>query len=189
MGDRRILTRGGLLVDPFGLRVEDVRIEDIAHALSMLCRFNGHTKKFYSVAEHSVWVSRQVAPAYQRIALLHDAAEAYIGDIGGPWKSSVYILTAAANEPVEPLGLLEDKALRVIHEALGLPLVTAVAQVREADLRMLQTEGLQLMHRWNPEWAGDVEAYGVVLEGWDPYEARERFMQAWKLYSAQQAAA
>lgn len=72
-------------------------IEDIAHALSMICRFNGHTDRFYSVAEHSVEVANridklisrnvyEVHPDISKWAILHDAAEAYTGDVVAPLK-------------------------------------------------------------------------------------------------------
>ena len=82
-------TASGRLVDPFNLRLEDIAIEDIAHSLSMQCRFNGHCARFYSVAEHSVLVSRLVLPKNRLWGLLHDAQEAYLGDIITPIKQQV----------------------------------------------------------------------------------------------------
>ena len=69
----------------------DIVIEDIAHALSLQCRFNGHSTEFYSVAEHSVGVCRLVESMGEGrnivlTALLHDAAEAYLGDVVSPLK-------------------------------------------------------------------------------------------------------
>lgn len=71
---------------PLNPRAEEVYIEDIAHSLALSCRFNGHCKVFYSIAQHSVLVSQIVKPTQQLIALLHDSAEAYLGDIIRPIK-------------------------------------------------------------------------------------------------------
>lgn len=74
---------------PFDPRPEEVHIEDIAHALSMIVRFNGHVDRFYSVAEHSVYVSMNVRGINsKRWGLMHDASEAYIGDVVRPIKKA-----------------------------------------------------------------------------------------------------
>lgn len=73
-------------------RPEDINIEDIAHSLSNQCRFNGHTHTFYSVAEHSVLVAKMVKEKTNnnvelvKQALMHDAPEAYVGDVIRPLK-------------------------------------------------------------------------------------------------------
>ena len=69
------------LTDP---HADEIFIEDIAHALSQICRFTGHTSAFYSVAQHSVLVSQRCKEPLQ--GLLHDAAETYIGDMARPLK-------------------------------------------------------------------------------------------------------
>jgi 5'-deoxynucleotidase YfbR-like HD superfamily hydrolase len=71
---------------PFDPRLEDLNIETIAHHLSLQCRYNGAISKFYSVAEHSVYVSRLCKPEDALEGLLHDASEAYIGDLTRPLK-------------------------------------------------------------------------------------------------------
>ena len=84
-----IVTHGGHkfhITDPWN---STITIEDIAAALSKLCRFNGHTRKFYSVAQHSVLVSRLTAARNSLHGLLHDAAEAYCGDVTRPMKKLI----------------------------------------------------------------------------------------------------
>lgn len=78
-----IVTYTGREVDLVEPRPDQICLDDIAHSLSHTCRFAGHTKRFYSVAEHSLHVAR-LCPTLP--ALLHDAAEAYIGDVTRPLK-------------------------------------------------------------------------------------------------------
>src|SRR5690606_36354667 len=78
---------GGRYVDPRALTASDIDIRDISASLANVCRFGGHVETFYSVAQHSVFVCRYVMkrdPSMGLAALLHDAAEAYIGDIMAP---------------------------------------------------------------------------------------------------------
>lgn len=84
---KTILTRSGKLFDYTTPTTDMVELDDIAHALSNLCRFTGHCDRFYSVAEHSVLVSRLVPDDLALGGLLHDAAEAYCGDVNSPLKS------------------------------------------------------------------------------------------------------
>ena len=71
---------------PIDPRAEEVDILDIAHSLSMQCRYAGHCQRFYSVAEHSVYVSQVIEPEFALLGLLHDAAEAYLVDVPRPVK-------------------------------------------------------------------------------------------------------
>lgn len=68
-------------------RSEQIRLDDIAHHLAHVCRFGGAVREFYSVAEHSVYVSHLVPPELSALGLLHDATEAYLGDVIKPLKN------------------------------------------------------------------------------------------------------
>jgi hypothetical protein len=77
-------TYTGKLIDLANFSEEDVRLPDISHALSLISRFTGHSKCPYSVAQHSVMVSRLTLPENALWGLLHDASEAYLGDVATP---------------------------------------------------------------------------------------------------------
>ncbi len=81
-----IQTYTGLVFDLNHITQGSISIIDIAHALSMQVRWGGHLPQFYSVAEHSMRVASIVPPRYKLAALLHDASEAYLGDLPGPFK-------------------------------------------------------------------------------------------------------
>ena len=81
-----ITTFSGVLFWPLLPNPDDIRIADIAHALSQQCRFAGHSREFYSVAEHSVRVSLLGRPEDALWGLLHDASEAYLTDVLAPMK-------------------------------------------------------------------------------------------------------
>lgn len=86
-----IQTYTGKLFTPYDPNPDDIDINDIAHSLSLINRFNGHTKIPYSVAEHSLWVSRHCkSNSVALLGLLHDASEAYLGDIARPLKTYEY---------------------------------------------------------------------------------------------------
>src|SRR5579872_2947230 len=93
-----IQTASGLEFPLFEPRLDAINIEDIAHGLSMICRFTGQCARFYSVAEHSVHVSHLVPREDAAWGLLHDAAEAYLGDVASPLKKHLK-LTAPAQKP------------------------------------------------------------------------------------------
>lgn len=86
---RLIRTYNGHYFDVFNPNPDQIDIEDIAHSLSLLCRFAGHIKSFYSVAEHSIWVAEKVSKKHALAALLHDASEAYLVDIPKPIKDEI----------------------------------------------------------------------------------------------------
>ncbi len=110
--------------------IEQIDIEDIAHALSMICRFGGHTREFYSVAEHSVHVSMHCNPEHALAGLLHDAAEAYVGDLIRPIKRQLGMEAYCASE---------DRILELILKSEGLATNLPV-DVHEADNAVLAAE-------------------------------------------------
>lgn len=125
------------LLDP---QATDVSIFDIAHALSNICRFTGHTERFYSVAEHSVWVSHLVPREHALCGLLHDATEAYVGDVSSPLKA----LIPAYKE-------IEHRTWLAIAARFGLP-IDLPAAIKKADLSMFETERQQLMSTSRMPW-------------------------------------
>ena len=141
---------------PLDPRPEDVCIEDIAHSLSMQCRFNGHCSRFYSVAEHSIIVAKELGimgyGSHMRLyGLLHDAAEAYCCDIPRPLKS----LLVGYKE-------METKIQDVIYAALSLfgPFIDEQKTVKDVDDALLRYEGRELMPNKNG-WAGTKFKYWV----------------------------
>lgn len=106
----------------------DVDIEDIANALSNICRFAGHLPEFYSVAQHSVLASQIVPPEFAFEALMHDAAEAYCQDVPAPLKALL-----------PDYRRIEARVDGLIREVFGLPEEMSPL-VKYADLTMLATE-------------------------------------------------
>ena len=98
MTNSRLHTFSGQGFDPLNPCTKDVRLEDIAHALAQTCRFGGHTPRHYSVAQHAVFVALLVLkvsrrPDWALLALHHDSAEAYLGDIPRPIKRGVVFVS------------------------------------------------------------------------------------------------
>lgn len=127
-----VLTVSGLKVDPLRPRPEELRIGDIAHALSQLCRANGHFPTFYSVAQHSLACCREAkqrgeSERIQLACLLHDGSEAYLSDVTRPVKAALpqYLeLEAPLQECIwntflgQPLTAEERKTVFEIDDAL-----------------------------------------------------------------------
>lgn len=159
-------TFSGVQYRPAAPRVEDVRIIDIAHHLSMLCRFTGAVRQFYSVAEHSVLVSRIVPPEHALCGLLHDATEAYTNDINKPLKRSL-----PDYQEIEALNWA------VIADKFGLPREIP-AEVHEADYAMLRAEQVRLMPycEHTEAWARDAHP-NIAIRGLAPTDAEARFLE------------
>lgn len=149
----------------FAPRVEDVDIQDIAHALGMLCRFTGHCRRFYSVAQHCWHASHLLRPELALEALLHDAAEAYINDLSRPLKHHPniqgYVDTEHAIEKVIA------ERFRIVYPMSP--------EVKDVDNRMVCTEARQLMaeHAWTE---GHPRFELGVLPWWGPEEATLQYL-------------
>lgn len=163
-----ILTYSGSKFDFIEPHNNEFRIEDIAHALSHVCRFAGHTREFYSVAQHSVLASRIVTdgPQAQMAALMHDASEAYIGDITRPLKQLL------------PEYKVIEKRIEIAlfnHFGIAYPLPESV---KHADMVMLATEKRDLMPPADDEWKliTGVQPMTEVINPWHPEKAAREFL-------------
>lgn len=130
-----IATFTGNVIAPLTPDPADIHIEDIAHSLSLQCRFTGHTRYHYSVGQHSWAVSWLVPDDYRMWGLLHDATEAYLSDIARPIKSLW----------PEYKGM-EDKIMRAVAERFGLsPEFPMPQYVADVDDLLLGNEIKHLM--------------------------------------------
>ncbi len=175
--DQWIQTYTGKKFYPMDSKVEDICIEDIAHSLSLLCRFNGHCTEFYSVAQHSVFVSNLVGKREEktdiffkrlaRLGLLHDAAEAYLGDIVSPIKTPKDI-----NREYD---ILQMVGLAVGWDAI---LLNGWQEVKRVDKFALACEKTVLMSHYL-EWPGitNVDPMTVKIIPQSPKEAEESFLK------------
>lgn len=150
----------------------DVRIEDIAHALSLICRFGGHCREFYSVAQHSVHVADVIAIDQpddyhlQLWGLMHDATEAYVGDMVRPLKLTLPQYKVAEN--------LTEWA---ICEGLGILVRSDIQMaVKFYDDVMLMTERRDLVNHCGHEWTPRARPWERTLVAWDSALARSNFM-------------
>lgn len=159
VGGRRMF-----ILDP---NPSDIDIEDIATGLSNICRFGGQVKSFYSVAQHSLMVSRLVPSELALVGLLHDATEAYLGDIISPLKRQLPEYES-----------IEFHWWAAVCTRFGLPL-TMPPDVKKADIRALLTEREHLQHRAVWQWVANEHEY--ELAKWSdpltPAEARAAFLQ------------
>ncbi len=163
-------TYTGRMFFPTDPRPEEVTAEDIAHALSLVCRFGGHVDRFYSVAEHCWLMSFAVPPEHALWALLHDAAEAYVGDMVRPLKQQMPDYCFA-----------EGRVLTAIMERFGMDYFERTRMpdsVREADNRILLTERAALMSAPPPApWGQDgLVPLDVAVRGVTPREAERLYL-------------
>lgn len=168
-----IHTYTGRAFEPLAPCAADVDIHDIGHALAMKCRFNGHCRRFYSVAEHSVRLSRLVSPQWAFEALMHDAAEAYLPDI--PRTLKHWIGTWGLT-PARSFRELEHEIMRIIAECFELT-YPFPDEIHENDLRLLVTEGRDLMAPPPKPWGIGELPFAETIIPWSPEESEARFRQ------------
>jgi uncharacterized protein len=176
-------TVSGRWVNPFDPDPSQLDAGDIARALANQCRFGGHSRVFYSVAQHSVIVAELVEQGGGDVedvfaALMHDATEAYLGDMPHPLKHR------------SPLGAAfkdaEDHLERALHERFGIK--PDVPEIKRADRALLATERRAFSSEdWHwPELEG-VEPLDLELTAWSPDEAAQAFAERYAELEARRA--
>ncbi|WP_315313054.1 HD family hydrolase [Pantoea vagans] len=163
-----ITTQSGKHFDFNNISSDSICIEDIACALSNLCRFTGHVQDFYSVAQHSVHVSYLVPPTFALDALLHDAAEAYIGDCVSPLKA----LLPDYQE-------IEKRVELAVTKRFGIRTLGKWPEVKLADLIMLATERRDLDLDDGTPWPilEGIAPAPFILSPLNPRQSRVLFLQ------------
>lgn len=163
----------------------DIRLSDITHALSLICRFTGHVREHYSVAQHSVLVARLLRDeghnsGIQAQGLLHDAHEAYVGDVASPIKRAIKLLIPVS--PIDrilpdfsPWSDLERRHEHAVRARFGCALDLSPA-VKRADLVLLMTEARDLMGAPPEPW--DIPAKPALFHvtPWTAERARREFL-------------
>jgi hypothetical protein len=152
-------------VTPHKLQPQDICIEDLAHALSNICRFTGHTSSFYSVAQHSVYTSLFCSKKNRLWGLLHDASEAYLCDVSSPVKHL---------RLMRGYRIVESNVMAAIVKKFEL-ISPMPAEIHEIDKRLVFTEAGQLgllPHRWG--WK--IAELEFKITPWTPKQAEQRFL-------------
>lgn len=162
-----IQTYSGRKFNPLRPYPDAIVIQDIAHSLSMQCRFSGHVKKFYSVAQHCVLVSYICDSADALWGLLHDASEAYLVDIPAPLKHS---------GKFEAYREAEKVMMSAICQRFGLS-QTEPNSVKKADKVLLATEARDLMGPLHPEWRQPEDPLPFLVDPLPQQEAKNMFMK------------
>lgn len=167
--DGEIVTFTGRTIAPLNPSVDKINIVDIAHATSNLCRFTGHVREFYSVAQHCVFVSYYANREDALWGLLHDASEAYLADMARPIK-----LQPGFGEVYKAA---EATIMRAICDKFGLP-HDMPDSVRHADDVLLRTEQRDLMPNLRRHEGEDY--YYHEIDGWLPADAKAAFLNRYQ---------
>lgn len=161
---------------PLDPKPEEIFIEDIAHALSMKCRYGGHTRCFYSVAEHSVLVARQLPGKLKLAGLLHDASEAYLADVPRPLKKCL-----------SGFHHIERAIEEAVAERFGLQGPWA-DEVHKVDDQLLATEKAAIMELAPAPWCELPEPLKITLPLWPPFYAEKMFLHTFGELTQERAA-
>lgn len=153
----------------------EIDIRDIAHGLAMNCRWTGHTKWFYSVAQHCVLASYLAPIPHRLAALLHDGAEAYVHDTPSPLKWHL------KDKGFTAFSELEKSVDRRIFEALGVAWPRDPS-VKRVDMRLLATEHRDLMPNEAERNYMD-PPYDFVIRPWTAPVAEELYLMRYKQLS------
>lgn len=170
-----IATLSGQHIDYSDVRPEHIAIDDIAVALSNLCRFAGHVPEFYSVAQHGVLCSQLTPPEFALEALLHDAAEAYCQDLPSPLKRLLPVYKE-----------IEARLDNAIRQRFNLPL-TPSKVIKQVDLMMLATERRDLNLDPGSDWpmlAGISPTTRLTIRPLMPRQARALFLSRFQELTA-----
>jgi hypothetical protein len=162
-----IQTFTGKRFDLLNPKLHQIDIVDIAHALSMQCRFGGMSQRFYSVSQHSVLVSYLVGEKDALHGLLHDASEAYLADVTSPLKHS---------GRMEGYLALEKHVQGLICQKFGLSEIEPPS-VKRADKLMLAIESKTLMSPRHPDWHSPVETIPFHIDPLSQEESKKEFLR------------
>jgi uncharacterized protein len=167
-----ITTFSGVRFWPLLPNAADIRIEDIAHALSNQCRFAGHAREFYSVAEHCVRVSQHCRPEDALWGLLHDASEAYLSDVPALIKELPQFEAYRAAE-------------RIVQASIAVRFGLATEQPRsvtEADRAVLEIEIRDLLRPLgSPQPGRPAQKIKLTITNpWQPRIAKARFLSRFR---------
>lgn len=164
-----IMLYSGAWLDLLSPQASDFTIEDIAHGLALQCRYAGQCRDFYSVAEHSLLVCDLVQDDPMK-ALLHDAAEAFLGDITRPLK-----------QLLPDYRRIETEMQVAIFDRFGIDPRPSSA-IKRADLRVLAAEQAQIMPPGTSDWAktDKIEPASVTVRFLSPREAKVDFLSRYR---------
>lgn len=171
-----IMLHGGAELDFLDPWSSNFTIEDVAHGLAHICRYAGQCAAFYSVAEHSLLVS-ETCKNHELVALMHDAAEAFVGDVTRPLK-----------QLLPDYKKIEKNVQSAILTRFGISGVTP-PEVKEADVRVLAAEQAQIMPPALSEWARKlgIEPAPVTVKFYPPSVAKERFLARFRALTTVEA--